>query len=332
LVDHGDGVQHASALMVETVSVMTSIGGLSYLHNFCPASFDSFVFLPSVGASGGSIIIWHSAILSGTMVFQNSYATFVEFTSHHKNVVWVLTNVYAPCTPQGKREFIHWFKNIQMPDIIDWFTVGYSNLYRSPEDRNRDGADHAEMYLFNEAISALGLIELPLKGKRFTWSNKQHPPLLERLDWFFTSACWTVNYPITKVSSLTMETYDHVPCLISISTAIPKSHIFRFENYWLHHDDFMNQVSMGWHSDFNHSDAAKLITSKFKNLSKVLKDWKRTLSNLKQNITNVKLTLDLLNFLEDFRDLSLAEWNFRVLLEEKLISLLQQQKKLIGDI
>jgi hypothetical protein len=122
-----------------------------------------------------------------------------------------------------------------------------------------------------------------------------------------------------------METSNQVPCLISISIAIPKSHIFRFGHYWLLHEDFMNQVSIGWHFDFHHSDAAKMITAKFKNLRKVLNEWKRTLSNLKQNITNVKLTLDLINFMEDFRDLSLAEWNFRVLLEEKLISLLQQQ-------
>jgi hypothetical protein len=121
------------------------------------------------------------------MVFQNSYATSVEFTSQHNNDVWLLTNIYAPCTPQGKREFIQWFKNIEMPDNVDWLVVGDFNLYRSPEDRNRDRADHAEIYLFNEAISALGLVELPLKGKCYTWSNKQHPPLLERLDWFFTS-------------------------------------------------------------------------------------------------------------------------------------------------
>jgi hypothetical protein len=43
------------------------------------------------------------------------------------------------------------------------------------------------MYLFNEDISKLGIVEIPLKGQRFTWSNKQFPPLLERLDWFFTS-------------------------------------------------------------------------------------------------------------------------------------------------
>jgi hypothetical protein len=69
-----------------------------------------------------------------------------------------------------------------MPGHVDWLIVGDFNLYRSPEDRNRPGADFSEIFLFNEAISSLGLVELPLKGKRFTWTNKQHPPLLERLD------------------------------------------------------------------------------------------------------------------------------------------------------
>lgn len=74
-----------------------------------------------------------------------------------------------------------------------------------------------------------------------------------------------------------------------------------------------------------HFDAAKRLTAKFKNL-RVLKAWSYTLSNLQQNISNVKLVLNFLNLLEDYRDFSLIEWNFRALLEEKLISLHQQQK------
>jgi hypothetical protein len=68
------------------------------------------------------------------------------------------------------------------------------------------------------------------------------------------------------------------------------------------------------------------LTAKFKNLRKALKIWKGSLSNLKQNITNVKLVLSLLTFIEEFRDLSIQEWNFKILLEQKLQSLLKQQK------
>ena len=89
------------------------------------------------------------------------------------------------------------------------------------------------MFLFNEAISKLGLVEIPLLGRQFTWTNKQAEPLLESLDWFFTSANWTLSYPNTLTKSLIMETSDHWPCIIEISTTIPAAKVFRFENYWL---------------------------------------------------------------------------------------------------
>ena len=62
------------------------------------------------------------------------------------------------------------------------------------------------MLSFIEALSALGVVELPLHGQRFTWTNKQLSPLLERLDWFFTSQSWTNSFPDTFVTTLTMET------------------------------------------------------------------------------------------------------------------------------
>lgn len=287
---------------------------LNFIRLFCPPC-DCFEFLPSLGASRGSIILQKSSCLEllssahTVEFFQNSYATTVEFSSLHNGATQLLTNIYVPCTPSGKRDFLQWFQHIQMPDGIDWLVVGDFNPYRSPEDRNKLGADYAEMLLFNDAISMLGLVELPLKGKHYTWTNKQQSPLLGRLDWFFTSACWTLSYPHSYVTSMSMETSNHTPCLISINTAIPKGHIFCFENFWMQHEDFFSQVQTCWFSSVQHPDATKSITAKFKNLRKSLKDWSHTLSNLKETIDRVKLVIGFLNFLEEFRDLSLVEWN-----------------------
>lgn len=151
-------------------------------------------------------------------------------------------------------------------------------------------------------------------------------PLLERLDWFFSSASQTTIYSFTSVSTLTMETSDHVPCLISVSTDIAKTHIFRFENFLLRREDFFDQANIGWYSDVLIQDAAKVITTKFKKLRRVLKEWRKSISNLKQNILNAELILSLLTFMEEYRDLTQVEWNFKLLLENKLVSLLQQQK------
>jgi hypothetical protein len=55
------------------------------------------------------------------------------------------------------------------------------------------------MLIFNDIIGHLGLLELPLKGRKYTWSNMQKQPLLEQLDWFFTSANWISVYPNSVV-------------------------------------------------------------------------------------------------------------------------------------
>jgi hypothetical protein len=76
-----------------------------------------------------------------------------------------------------------------------------------------------------------------LQGNRFTWSNKQASPLLERLDWFFDSIPWITTYPGLTVSTLSRDISDHHPCLISVNTNISQSKVFKIENYWLLHDE-----------------------------------------------------------------------------------------------
>lgn len=80
---------------------------LSFIKNFCPPSFDSFLFVPSVGASEGIITIWKSALLDGVLAFQSDFALSVNFTSKFNDEDWLLTNVYGPSTHEGKRDFVN---------------------------------------------------------------------------------------------------------------------------------------------------------------------------------------------------------------------------------
>lgn len=164
---------------------------------------------------------------------------------------------------------------------------------RKPENKNKPGGDVNEMLLFNDAISSLGLVELPLYGRRYTWTNKQSSPLLERLDWFFTSSSWITHYPETSVSTLVMQTSDHWPCNITIFTSIPKGKIFRFENYWLQHPSFLQTAQQGWQDPTNQTNKAKAITAKCKNLRKALRSWQQNHSNIKKNLSNIKTVLSL---------------------------------------
>jgi exonuclease III len=111
----------------------------AYLKTFCPNYFDSFAFVPLVGNLGGSIIIWKSTKLVGNVIFQNDYAQSVEFISNLSNCSWIITNIYAPCTLQGKIDFLNWFPNINMASDKLWLIVVDFNLIRRSEDRNKVG-------------------------------------------------------------------------------------------------------------------------------------------------------------------------------------------------
>jgi len=115
-----------------------------------------------------------------------------------------------------------WFQNFFDTQNKKWLILGDFNLIRKVSDRNKPGADLPLMERFNEVISEAGLIEIPLFGRKYTWSNNQSPLLLERLDWFFTLVDWTEAYPNTLASSLVREPTDHNPCVIAIGTQLPK--------------------------------------------------------------------------------------------------------------
>ena len=49
------------------------------IRSFCPRRFDQFVFSPSVGASGGILVVWNSSIFHGQLVDIQRFGVIVSF-------------------------------------------------------------------------------------------------------------------------------------------------------------------------------------------------------------------------------------------------------------
>jgi exonuclease III len=75
---------------------------ISFLRKICPATFDSFDFLPTNGASRGILIAWNGSLFSGNRIGVCAYAFSMAFCSMYDNSKWALTCVYGPCTSEGK--------------------------------------------------------------------------------------------------------------------------------------------------------------------------------------------------------------------------------------
>ena len=111
--------------------------------------------------------------------------------------------------------------------------------------RNRDGGNMNDITIFNEIISNLGLMEIPVKASNFTWSNMQSLPL-EQIDWVFTTPNWTCDFPNILLLPMARLTPDHIPCKVQIGTSIPKAQIFRFQNFWVEYQGFYDLVKYVW--------------------------------------------------------------------------------------
>ena len=127
---------------------------LAFIKTFCPKRFDKFVFAPSVGASGGIIVIWNSTVFTGTSWLVDSFAIGISFVATQSNDSWKLVNVYGPCSGQRRVDFRNWLFDLNIPDDENWLILGDFNFIRSTNNRNKPGGDAADMLLFNELIRA----------------------------------------------------------------------------------------------------------------------------------------------------------------------------------
>jgi hypothetical protein len=135
------------------------------------------------------------------------------------------------------------------------------------------------MNLFTSIISNLGILEIPLKGRNFTWSNMQSDPLLVQLDWCFTSANWTTSFPNTLLIPLAKTTSDHIPCVAYIGTSIPNACIFG-----LRITGWITRVSWMWYQTLGTSNWLQPL---------VLRVWWRSLkisSMILRNGADLSLT------------------------------------------
>jgi exonuclease III len=86
-----------------------------FIRKFAPKRFDNFVFSPSVGASGGMIVLWNSSVFLGQLTEIQRFGIIVKFTSMHDNSEWVLVCVYVPCQGLQRDLFVSWLYNLQIP-------------------------------------------------------------------------------------------------------------------------------------------------------------------------------------------------------------------------
>lgn len=131
-----DKIEESASSIICLQETKHELFDMSYISKFAPHRFDCFDFIPSLGASGGILVLWNSAVFLGTVVDKQRFGMTVNFSSAHNNDDWKLTTVYGPCEEPAHTEFINWFRSHSFDYSENWIFLGDFNFYRSLSNQN----------------------------------------------------------------------------------------------------------------------------------------------------------------------------------------------------
>ncbi|KAM2004953.1 hypothetical protein FF1_000090 [Malus domestica] len=155
------------------------------------------------------------------------------------------------------------------------------------------------MRIFNQFIQDSGLIDPDLHNAQFTWSNFRDEVVCRRLDRFLFSEGWEESFPHVRQKALARVTSDHCPIELNTSKVKWGPGPFRFENSWLHHPDFMNNIKEWWQSELVEGWEGYKFSSKLKLLKMKLQVWsKEVFGDTEKILKEVKANLEEIDIKE----------------------------------
>jgi exonuclease III len=288
---------------------------------FGPA-FDGFDFVPALGTRGGIILAWRTDHLRISILHKGDFSITAEVQSLNDAKAWAVTSVYGPQQIPDKELFIQELLQIGASMNLPWIVNGDFNLVLDQADKSNGRVNRRLMNKFKHAINSLALQDMPLQGRKYTWSNEQEEPILARLDRVLFNPPWEDLYPISDLTALSTDISDHCPLLMTCSATRPRSFRFRFENFWPKLPGFAETVKSAWESAEPHADPLFAVDCKLKATAKALRSWgqrkQSQLALLFQIANEVILRLDEAR---EARQLTDGERRLRAFLKGKCLAL-----------
>ncbi|KAK3206923.1 hypothetical protein Dsin_020969 [Dipteronia sinensis] len=127
-----------------------------------------------------------------------------------------------------------------------WCVGGDFNTVLEPSERVGEGCDLGSVRRSNSFVLRMGVVDLPLHGCSFTWSNNRAKEGWVRLDRFLISPYILSWFPNLRQKGLPRSLSDHNAILIGDSTLDWRPCPFCFYNWWLEDNELMKDTLRSW--------------------------------------------------------------------------------------
>ncbi|KAK9006380.1 hypothetical protein V6N11_035421 [Hibiscus sabdariffa] len=196
-------------------------------------------YVDPLGIAGGLALWWTKEVNITILNAENNFID-AEIVYNGKEVLFA-TFIYGPPYVEDKQVFWDKLSTLRSNPSDKWCIIGDSSIV-ARQDEKIGGAnfDVSQARRFFEFLEKSSVLELPIKGGNFTWSNlrSKGDAILEKLDRILANIGWSTLFPKAIGILVVAITSDHSPIFLLLKGLNKRSKkTFKFESKWLLEED-----------------------------------------------------------------------------------------------
>lgn len=161
------------------------------------------------------------------------------FKTVEGDIEWAITGVYGPVVNCHREDLWEELSVVAFCWGVPWCVGGDFNVVRFPHERMGCNSISRNMRRFSDFINDLELVDPPLNGSRFTWSENQDVRCMSRIDRFLISSSWEELCPGADSACASKTYLRSCPNFIRQWRDSSWKDLFWFENMWLLSEGFL---------------------------------------------------------------------------------------------
>lgn len=134
-------------------------------------TYADWAYLASNGASGGIHVMWDKRVVEKMEEFVGEYIVACSFKSVAYNFVWAFAGLYGSNVDNDRHFLWEELAGLHSWWELHWCIGGDFNVIRFPSEQSGESRLRPTMTEFSDCIFELNLLDIPLLGGSFTWSN-----------------------------------------------------------------------------------------------------------------------------------------------------------------
>lgn len=234
-----------------------------------------YSFSNSEGRSGGLITLWNKDKVTVINSFKG--VGFLGTKVIWKDDVYYVVNVYSSCDLDKKKRM--WDDLLVLKKKFcdgEWIMGGDFNAIKNGRERKGRAVafNNKEADLFAEFISDSGLVDVPCKGKNFSWFSGDDKSK-SRIDRFLLSSVVVNRWEVVGQLIGDMDISDHCPIWIISDNHDWGPKPFKFNNEWFTFDSFIPFVEQEWNKLIVRGRGDFVLKEKLRLLKDKLKIWNK---------------------------------------------------------